>query len=91
MGLRRAANENARLDQEGQQGLGIELDCKCDIAAGHILAIAMLVDRVESSSSRWYDKGSFGWVLRGVVPTEPIEMKGALGLWNCRFKYEPLV
>lgn len=55
-----------------------------------IVAIAMVVDCVESCSSPWWDREQFGWVISGVVPIEPIHYKGARGLWPCRFKYRPL-
>lgn len=56
---------------------------------GHIIAIAMLVDCVERSTSPWF-QGKWGWVLRGIVPIEPIPMSGNLGIWNCKFKFRPL-
>lgn len=63
---------------------------KNDLIYGHIIAIAMLVDCVKRSSSPWYCPDNSAWVLSGVVPIEPVECKGALGLWDCRFKYRPL-
>lgn len=63
---------------------------KDDLINGHIIAIAMVVDCVKPSSSPWYFKGNWAWVLGAVVPIEPIPWDGALGLWDCRFKYRPL-
>lgn len=60
-----------------------------DFPFGKIVAIAMLVDCVEKSSSPWFG-GKWGWVLQGVIPIEPITCKGRLGLWTCKFKYRPL-
>lgn len=56
---------------------------------GHILAIAMLVDCVQRSGSPWF-QGEWGWVLEGIVPTEPVPKKGNLGRWDCAFRYQPL-
>lgn len=55
---------------------------------GAIIAIAMLVDCVDRSSSPWF-RGEWGWVLQGVVPIEPLPRGGRLGLWDCHFKYRP--
>lgn len=57
---------------------------------GHILAIAMIVDCVDHSSSPWFS-GAWGFVIEGVVPIEPIRWrKGKLSLWDCAFRYRPL-
>jgi len=55
---------------------------------GNIVGIGMLVDCVDKSSSPWYE-GEWGWLIQGVIPIQPVPMKGALGLWNCKFKYRP--
>lgn len=59
------------------------------IPASHIVAIAMLVDCVESSSSPWF-VGDYGWVLEGVMPIQPVPCSGDLSLWDCEFTYRPL-
>lgn len=56
---------------------------------GHVIGIGMLVDCVDRSSSPWF-QGEWGWVIQGVIPIHPVPMKGALNLWNCRFKYRPV-
>jgi hypothetical protein len=73
----------------GRRRLGLELDGPNNIISSHIVAIAMFVDCVEKSSSPWFE-GDWGWVLKGVLPIEPIPWTGALGLWDCKFKYRPL-
>lgn len=55
-----------------------------------IVAIAMLTDCVEKSSSPWKVSTEWGWVLEGVIPIEPIPWVGGLSLWDCKFKYHPL-
>jgi len=67
-------------------GLAPETD---SIIQSHIIAIAMLVDCVEKSSSPWF-VGEWGWVLRGILPIEPISWVGGLSTWDCKFKYRPL-
>ncbi len=59
------------------------------VRPGHIVALAMLVDCVASSSSPWYVEG-WAWLLAGVVPIEPVPWTGDLGLWSCEFEYQPL-
>lgn len=55
-----------------------------------IVAIAMLTDCVEKSSSPWHVSTEWGWVLEGVIPIEPVPWVGGLSLWDCKFKYQPL-
>ena len=55
-----------------------------------IVAIAMLSDCVEKSSSPWRGSAEWGWVLEGVIPIEPIPWVGGLSIWDCKFKYRPL-
>ena len=59
------------------------------LSPSNIVAIAMIVDCVEQSSSPWFG-GEWGWVLQGVIPILPIPWTGGLGIWDCRFKYQPL-
>lgn len=62
---------------------------ECDLVhPSHVVGIGMLVDCVDRSSSPWFS-GDWGWVLQGVIPIYPVPMKGALGLWNCKFKFRP--
>ena len=75
--------------RKGQRRVGLANDDQ-EIVQSHILAIAMIVDCVERSSSPWHYPDSWGWVLEGVVPIEPVPMKGTLGLWECKFYYAPL-
>lgn len=70
-----------------QYGLDIEEEPICSI----IVAIAMLTDCIEKSSSQWFVRGKRGWVISGVIPIEPVPWPGALGVWDCKFKYRPLV
>ncbi|HEX4142956.1 MAG TPA: hypothetical protein VHY91_05360 [Pirellulales bacterium] len=72
----------------GQRKYGLD-DVDGSIVTSHIVAITMLVDCVERSSSPWYG-GAWGWVLEGVIPIEPIPWTGGLSTWNCKFKYRPL-
>jgi len=76
--------------RQGQRRAGI-LGEQEEMLPSHILAIAMLTNCVERSSSPWYQRDSYGFLVTGVVPIEPIPMTGALGLWDCRFKYRPFV
>ena len=69
-----------------QHGLGPQVEPDC----GEIVAIAMLVDCMEKSSSPWF-QGEWGWVISGVIPIEPIAWTGGLSTWDCKFKYRPLV
>lgn len=59
------------------------------VTPSHFVAIAMIVDCVDKSSSPWF-RGQWGWVLEGIVPIVPIPHKGSLGLWDCKFKYKPV-
>jgi len=59
------------------------------VVLSHIVAIGMLVDCVDRSRSVWFG-GDWGFVLRGVIPIEPVPMVGGLGLWNSKFRYRPL-
>lgn len=67
-------------------GLTVEAETGCS----QIVAIGMLTDCVEKSSSPWFGD-EWGWVLSGVIPIEPIPRTGGLSLWDCKFKYCPLV
>ena len=73
----------------GRRRYGLEPEDADTIIRSHIVAIAMLVDCVEKSSSSWFG-GEWGWVLEGVLPIEPIPWTGGLSTWDCRFKYRPL-
>ena len=69
-----------------QYGLEAEDEPGCS----QFIAVAMLVDCVRKSSSPWFN-GEWGWRIQGVCPIEPIPAKGTLGLWECSFKYTPLM
>jgi hypothetical protein len=73
----------------GREGVGLEPEGPDNIISSHIIAIAMFVDVIEKSPSPWF-VGDKGWVLQGIVPIEPIPWVGALGLWDCKFKYRPI-
>jgi hypothetical protein len=73
----------------GRRQFGLEPEGPDNITSSHIIAIAMFVDVIGKSSSPWF-VGEWGWVLKGVVPIEPIPRVGALGLWECKFLYRPL-
>ena len=48
-----------------------------------ILGEVDLIDVVESSRSRWFEEGYYGWVLANPRPfATPIFCKGRLGLWT---------
>jgi hypothetical protein len=53
-----------------------------------ICGVARLVDIVTTSRSKWFQQPgrgevNYGWVFEDVTPLrEPIDCKGALGLWN---------
>jgi hypothetical protein len=66
------------------------LDPEEEPERSQIVAVAMLVDCLEKSSSLWWYRGEMAWVIAGVVPIEPIPWTGGLSLWDCRFKYRPL-
>ena len=66
------------------------LAAQAEPETSQIVAIAMVVDCVEKSSSPWW-QGEWGWVLSGVIPIEPIRRKGGLSLWDCTFRYRPLI
>lgn len=73
---------------QGRKRYGLErveetLDQSC------VIAIGMLVDCVQKSSSPWFE-GEWGWVLAGVIPIRPVPLAGKLGIWDCKFKYRPL-
>lgn len=74
---------------KGRKRVGLELESEDNILCSHIIAIGMLVDCVEKSSSPWFG-GPYGWVIQGIVPIEPVPFSGTLGLWDCQFKYRPL-
>ncbi len=59
------------------------------LSPGRIIAIGMLVDCVDQSSSPWF-RGKWGLVIESLIPIDPIEKKGNLGLWDCEFSYELL-
>lgn len=71
----------------GRRRFGLEEEERPECS--QIVAIAMLVDCVEKSSSPWFF-GDWGWKLEGVIPIEPIPWTGGLGIWDCKFKYLPL-
>ncbi len=56
-----------------------------------IVAIATLSHCSEKRKSVWHMPDCWGWRIEGVVPIKPVPMKGALGVWDCKFNYEPLV
>ncbi|MDB5334577.1 MAG: hypothetical protein JWN70_196 [Planctomycetaceae bacterium] len=60
------------------------------LGRSQIVAIGMLVDCIEKSSSPWF-QGAWGWVIVGIIPIDPISWTGGLGLWDCKFKYHPLI
>ena len=66
------------------------LDSEDQLGCSQIVAIGMLVDCIEKSSSPWF-QGEWGWVIVGIIPISPISWTGGLGLWDCKFKYHPLV
>lgn len=73
---------------EGRLECGLEPEETPELS--RIVAIAMLTDCVETSSSMWHDSGYQAFLLEGVIPIEPVPMIGTLGLWDCEFKYRPL-
>lgn len=90
--LRRVVRGGERLPlntwiNKGRRRYGLapqdEPDCS------QIIAIAMLSDCVQKSSSPWFS-GDWGWVISGVIPIEPIPWTGGLGVWDCKLKYRPL-
>lgn len=74
---------------KGRKKFGLEPESEDNILCSHIVAIGMLVDCVEKSTSPWYG-GEYGWVIQGIVPIEPVPFTGTLGLWDCRFNFCPL-
>lgn len=87
----RGGEKRTMLDwiNRGRKRHGLEPEDADSIVFSHIVAIAMLVDCVEKSSSAWFG-GEWGWVIQGVVPIEPVPWVGGLGIWDCRFKYRPV-
>ena len=65
------------------------LETKNEVVQSAVVAIAMIVDCVPSSSSPLF-RGEWGWVLEGIVPIEPVSMVGAQSIWPCRFAYTPI-
>lgn len=50
---------------------------------GHIIGAVTLVDCVQNSTSKWADKGAWHWVLHNPrMLTQPLPLKGRLGLWS---------
>jgi len=50
---------------------------------GAIIGVVDLVDVVTKSRSRWFQEGSYGFVLRNPRPlSKPIPCKGMLSLWT---------
>jgi hypothetical protein len=69
-------------DDLGELPRGVRKPDERDLVAGAIVAMADLVDIVESARSKWF-KGSYGWVLANVKPLKkPVSCKGRLGLWE---------
>ena len=75
---------------QGQKVYGIETD-PVQLHPGSVVDIGMLVDCLEESDSPWHGHNIWGYKVAGVIPIEPVPMNGNLGLWNCRFKYRPLL
>ena len=74
---------------KGRKSYGLDPQDDDSIDYSAIVAIAMLVDCIDKSSSPWF-QGDWGWVFEGIIPIEPVPYVGALSLWDCKFKYRPL-
>lgn len=73
---------------EGQKGIPIkDLPHPDLIPYGAVVAVSKIAriveDRAElpAGQDRWWD-GPVGWVLEDVTPIDPVECRGALGLWD---------
>ena len=59
---------------------GVEIPSELD--TGGIVGIVDVVDCVESHKSKWFNKGSFGWVVTNPRRLRFRPCKGALGLFR---------
>jgi len=74
---------HAGLGREGLEGLprGVRRPADQELVRGAVIAVADLVDIVESARSKWF-AGKYGWVLADVRTLKtPVAYKGSLGLW----------
>jgi hypothetical protein len=79
--LQIALHAGFRVDQDGLafcRSMGVPVE---DLPAGAIVAVATVVDIVDSSADPWW-RGPLGWLLENVVAIEPIPCAGRLRLWT---------
>jgi ASCH domain len=53
-----------------------------NLETGGIIGMVKLIDCVETSRSKWFDDGYFGWVLSAARPLPFAPHKGRLGLFE---------
>ncbi|MBL8191839.1 MAG: ASCH domain-containing protein [Acidobacteria bacterium] len=53
-----------------------------EMTRGAIVGVVDLVDCVAESKSRWFNEGSYGFVLKNAQAINPVECTGALGFWD---------
>ena len=69
--------------REDRMPRGVRQPKDDEIVTGAIIAIADLVDCVESVRSKWFHEGEYGWVLDNIRPLKPpIPCTGALSFWK---------
>jgi hypothetical protein len=56
-----------------------------ELERGGIVGVVDVIDCVESHKSKWFEKGSFGWVLAKPRRLKFRPCKGALSLFRPRF------
>jgi ASCH domain len=66
---------------ERKHGISVPLE----LETGGIVGVIEVIDCVESHKSKWFDKGSFGWVIANPHPLKFRRCKGALGLFRPKY------
>jgi hypothetical protein len=61
-----------------KRGISVPLD----LARGGIVGVVDVIDCVESHKSKWFEKGSFGWVIANPRRLKFRLCKGAVGLFR---------
>lgn len=64
-----------------KHGISVPLE----VDTGGIVGVVDLIDCVESHKSKWFAKGSFGWVLANPRRLKFCQCKGALGLFRPKY------
>lgn len=85
-----AIHAGKRIDEDAWRVFednGVRIPHRDQLARGAVVAVAQVVscvrtyDELDPDQRKWFF-GPCGWVLRDIVPIEPIPMRGFQGLWK---------